>query len=393
MPRHEYRSTVIVDEQAHSHGAPAVGGPAPYPSLSAARTAPGLGGGRGRTGRLLLALLALVALVAPYALGVGLFWSRAGDDLRSSETERVGVSYLRPLVRLLAVAAYQESLDIAGTPGDGQRLRLAIRDVDSVDATVGGVLGVHDRWVDVHRRLQSLLDGPPRAGVAAEQFGPVVDLVVALVSAVGDRSALILDPNLDTYYLMDAALVRLPAVLVDSSRLSDAGRAAPAVRAVRTAVFADRIRSESEALDTSMRKSFAATQTNAMTAGLIFRLDRFGDAVTTLAPPTAGLGGTTSSAGSLIDSRDQVREAGLELEDVTLTHLDTLLAARIGKATDQRRLVLGVALAGFLLAGLAGWPLPGRSRRASPGAVHGGPGARPDLLKPLRPGATGRGGR
>lgn len=395
MPRHEYRNPILVDldEQAHADDSPVVVGPAPYSSRSPAPGPAfgGGGGGRGRVGRRLLTLLVVVFLCVPYVLSLNLFWSRAGGDLRFAETERAGVAYLRPLVRLLAAAAYQESLDVAGTPGDGQRLRLAVRDVDAADATLGDTLSVHERWAEIRRSLQALLNKPPRADAAAEEFGPTVDLIVALVGAVGDRSSLILDPNLESYYLVDATLVRLPSVLVDASRLSDTLHAAPAVRAVRTAVLTDRIRSQSEALDSAMRKSFAATQTNVMTSSLISRLDRFGDAVTTMAPPTAGLGGTVSPAGSLNGHRDQVRETGLQLEDAALTQLDGLLAERIATLTYQRRLETGVALAGVLLAGLAGWPLLSRRRGTSPGPATGASGALAGLLPPRRSAATGRG--
>lgn len=317
----------------------------------------------------------VITLAVPFIIAVSLMWTHTGEELADTNSERQGVTYLRPLVRLLAAAADQQSLDVTGTPSNGGALSAAIQDVTKVDAALGEALGVHDRWADVQQQLNELIGSPPAASSAYRSFGQVIDLIVALIEAVGDRSTLVLDPDLDSYYLKDVTVTRLPAILVSSGRLVDrasvasAASAAAVTRAVEVAVFADQIRQQSAILDVSMRKSFAATRTSTVTGALVSALDKFGDAVTSLAPPTAGFGGITGDAGRLRADRGRVRDTALVLEEVALAQLDVLLQARADEYTGQRRLTGGAVT--VALVGLVGWLLlrrrPGRRDRTDGG--------------------------
>ncbi|MBU0915375.1 methyl-accepting chemotaxis protein [Aquabacterium parvum] len=50
-------------------------------------------------------------------------------------------------------------------------------------------------------------------------FGPVTAAVVALLYAVGDNSNLVLDPDLDSYYLMNALVLTLPQMLESTGQI------------------------------------------------------------------------------------------------------------------------------------------------------------------------------
>lgn len=50
-------------------------------------------------------------------------------------------------------------------------------------------------------------------------FGPVTTAVVALLYAVGDNSNLVLDPDLDSYYLMNALVLTLPQMIESTGQL------------------------------------------------------------------------------------------------------------------------------------------------------------------------------
>jgi hypothetical protein len=358
MPRHEYRDPPVARDRRRLREGAGATDAAPSWSDGAPDTAgAGPGGDRGRIGRPLLAALLILAGLVPFVVSISMFWGRSGEVATSNQAERDGVAYLRPLVRLVAVAADQQTLDVAGTPGSGQPMRSAMRDVDLVDARLGTSLEVHDRWVNVRQRSDALLQAPPPADSAAQSFGQVIDLLMALISSVGDRSTLILDPELDTYYLMDATLIRLPAILVSAGRLNDQARTSQATRAIEMAVLVDRIRQNAEALDIAVRKSSAATQSATLAPGLVSALDRFGDSVSSLAMLTADRGGATDVVSRLGADRNRVRDSGLALEEVALNQLDTLLTARWEKATGQRRVIAAITLFGLLLAGLTGWLL------------------------------------
>ena len=88
-----------------------------------------------------------------------------------------------------------------------------------------------------------------------------------LITAVGDSSKLILDPDLDTYYIMDALLLQEPELIDGLSRLGDAIDELPAGGA---AVSADQqaelagdvalLRFQSTALETDLATAFAETK-------------------------------------------------------------------------------------------------------------------------------------
>jgi hypothetical protein len=213
----------------------------------------------------------------------------------------------------------------------------------------------------VRRRLGALIETPPDAGSAYQSFVPVVDQIVALIGVVGDRSTLILDPDLDTYYLMDVTLIRLPAILVSAGRLSDRGQTRGGVTSPEAAALADQIRRGSAALDASVRKSFAATSNDSVTTGLVPELDQFNDAVTALTPPSAGVGDVADSGISLLVDRNRLRDTVLALEEGALTQLDLLLKARRDGADRQRWLVVGLLMGALLVAAPAIWLLVRRS--------------------------------
>jgi hypothetical protein len=50
-------------------------------------------------------------------------------------------------------------------------------------------------------------------------FGPVTEAAVALLQTIGDQSNLVLDPDLDTFYLVNTMVISLPKTLEDVGQL------------------------------------------------------------------------------------------------------------------------------------------------------------------------------
>jgi hypothetical protein len=317
--------------------------------------------------RRVLVIVMVLGILVPYTMAAALFWGENQSVLSSTDSERQGVTYLRPVIVLLAAATDQQSSDVAGTPGNGQALRAAIRDVDAVDAQLGEALGTRDRWANARTRLVGMLDSAPTPSVAFSEFGQAVDLVVALIGAVADRSQLILDPDLDTYYLMDATVLRIPAIVVAAGRISDLGRHLDSGKALSLAIMASGMITESSNMATSLRKSFAATQTGAVTPGLVSALDSFSDAATGLVPGLAISQGTSPMTGpQLMAQRQRLLTTSLSLETAGLTQLDNQLAIRRDQLSMQRWLLVGSTVGGLLLAGFGWWLLRRRTSRPHP---------------------------
>jgi hypothetical protein len=331
-----------------------------------------------RVRRRVAAGLAAVAVLVPYVVTLALFGQRQSADLTFARDERDGVTYARALVQLVAATADSQSAAVAGRPVDTGRLTEARNAVEAVDARLGASLGTGQRWDDLGVALDAVLDRAPTQAAAYDAWGQVVDLELALTAAVGDTSNLILDPELDTYYVIDAALTRLPRVIALSGRVSDLARlsggadhdAQGLTDDEREAAGAgERVRGEfanqAAALDRSLRVAFGATRSRTLGPALLNRLDRLRDAANALAPPGDALGVELGSAGVAQDqaARVQVRDAAVSLAASANGEIDALLGTRIDSLTRQYR--IAVVLAALAAVGLLGaaWVAAGPRRR------------------------------
>jgi methyl-accepting chemotaxis protein len=154
-------------------------------------------------------------------------------DIAFATLERYGNQYQRPLEELLENIPQHQMLsrrylagqrDLKGQLAavEGQ-VDAAIQALRTVDSQLGGELQFtaeglakrkrdHCRWDSLYQEWESLKGG--FAGQPAENSDKAHAHLVAdvrtMIMHAGDTSNLILDPDLDSYYLMDATLVSLP---------------------------------------------------------------------------------------------------------------------------------------------------------------------------------------
>ncbi|MEV6632155.1 methyl-accepting chemotaxis protein [Actinoplanes sp. NPDC051470] len=179
---------------------------------------------------------------------------------------------------------------------------------------------------------------------AATDRAAVVAALGALVTETGNNSNLILDPDLDSFYVMDAQIVQLPKVLLAAYEAATAERAgtsdamaAQAVRAGTLSGAADSLRTDIKtAVDTTARGSLAD---ELRTLGVA------ADAVGALADTLTGALENPGPA-DVTAAADAVKAAVPALVDA----LRGLLETRIGGFTSGRVVVLVVTLGGFVLA-------------------------------------------
>ncbi|MFQ3670714.1 MAG: ATP-binding protein [Verrucomicrobiia bacterium] len=147
---------------------------------------------------------------------------RIREQIGIAELEMAGVQYLVPLNRLhdeLPQAMSLARAYLEGEPFAMEHYPVRQSEIDqwmerlaSVDRRLGGRLGTAQRarvlmatWKDLKGQLAGLTPE-----ISDQQFERLRQEVARLMALVGDRSALILDPDLDSYYLMDAILLKLP---------------------------------------------------------------------------------------------------------------------------------------------------------------------------------------
>ena len=142
------------------------------------------------------------------------------DQSAFSAKERSGVAYLAPLVVLTARVAEARHATVTSA-GPGVSVDREIAAVDAIDRRLARQLDTTDAWPSARRLV---LSAQQATGSAARRYGSytaAVRVLSDLIVHVGDASNLTLDPDLDTYYLMDILQFRLPVLLDNAGRGAD----------------------------------------------------------------------------------------------------------------------------------------------------------------------------
>ncbi|GAA1814190.1 hypothetical protein HC028_25250 [Planosporangium flavigriseum] len=292
-------------------------------------------------------------------------WSATNKGLATIEAERHGVAYLQPLVQLVGELTDAQSAAIRGAQPDANQVDAAIAGVDTADDIHGDPLGTHRRWTELRGRIATVMGQHLGGEQAYSAYSAVVALAADLIRAVGDASKLVPDPELESYYLADAALRWIPNVLVFAGRAVDMavlGERTPSDDAqTRVTVARYQVAVASEQVSSSLHKALdsrAAGGVGAPTLGpnLAGQLDAFTSAVDAFVPPAIWLHrlGKVDVPG-LTGGSERVRQQTRPLASAALGELDSLLRERADRLSIRRTWTLlgagvGLLLLGFLLA-------------------------------------------
>lgn len=143
-----------------------------------------------------------------------------GIDL--AKQEALGVEYLTPVQSLLEDLQQHRDLAAGLLNGDAAfaeklaakrgEVVVDLQRIDVVENKLGEELQSTNRWTVLRKRIGQLLDATP-SEKAAENFDQHTDLIgelLTFMSHLGDRSKLALDPDLDSAYLIDLFVRKLP---------------------------------------------------------------------------------------------------------------------------------------------------------------------------------------
>lgn len=297
-------------------------------------------------------------------------------DINFGQKELYGTDYLpalrktqeqvikhRTLINRLLHGDNSSKDQIAATE---QALATAFQSLSEIDGrtiegtTYGALLEVSDKANALKREWEAVRSkslNSNNASEAFEQHNRLLTSINELIVQVGDKSNLILDPDLDTYYLMDAVIVQLPnatdalgqvnglmAGAVSSKTLSPAEQAQLSFQMARAQTALNN-------LETGMRKAFDA---NAVTGGdlggkqqqLVSEAVREAKAFLKKGEnfnPASGNADTVFSEGN------KAGERLLRLYDSAQGSLVELLNVRINGFKNDRNFVLAIVFAALLL--------------------------------------------
>ncbi len=169
-----------------------------------------------------------LAFGLPLAVMMYFFISKINSDIAFSQAEKYGNAYQRPLEKLLQGVTQHKYLSEYASNGASLREPLAsvAERIDSdfaalakVDQDLGRILQTdpaslakrkreHYQVATLAQEWQNLKT--QRASLDRQQHNHLIGDIRALITHIGDTSNLILDPDLDSYYLMDMTLLVLP---------------------------------------------------------------------------------------------------------------------------------------------------------------------------------------
>jgi signal transduction histidine kinase/DNA-binding response OmpR family regulator/HPt (histidine-containing phosphotransfer) domain-containing protein len=313
----------------------------------------------------------LIFLLFALPLGVTLYLlvGEINNTIEFAEKEIAGARYLRPLRALQEEVARSRLAAAAYLRGDADQrpevvriqanIQGLLRELEQADTSFGAVLDASRRLAVVRENasfLASRLLALPPVGTD-DLHRKLQDDIGALTAHVGDVSNLILDPDLDAYYMMEGVLLKLPdaADLLLQARLLTEVRMTS--RAPREGQNADLIR-----LAGLIESNLARTRYGAQTA---FVNEKTGQLKLRLAEPmqayeaatreaVAALRGLTGDAvpATAMDNARQLlaraQAANYTLGERESAELQTLLEARIHRF--QQRMLAVVAFVVAMLA-------------------------------------------
>ncbi|MCE2990247.1 MAG: methyl-accepting chemotaxis protein [Nitrosomonadaceae bacterium] len=318
------------------------------------------------------ALLISATFVAPIALLFYLFLTVKQDIITVANNERVGVVYLKELVPTLKAAQlsrHAATSAVAGKPfpnADAIERQLTDQQakLGEIEKRLGKELGTTAAFSAYQAASESARNARGSYESVFAAHSNAINALVKVGDAVLDGSGLSLDPQLETYYLMDAAAVRSVNLVILMARMRSAGMsllqlgpdATPEEKrwALNTinqshplAIYHSiGFQAGIDKAESSRKELKAEMQTSSASDSMRQFLEVVKSNFMSESAPTISASSYLSSANAAIDSQ-------FDLNARVLVTLDRLLAERAADAAKERNLsilviVLFLALAAYM---------------------------------------------
>jgi methyl-accepting chemotaxis protein len=300
----------------------------------------------------------LISLV--FALPIGLLaWAYFGDKAAAiafSAKERVGVAYVRdamPLLRELQRERFLALLAVAkGTePAELGEVRAAVdtrlKALLATDARIGAELGTAAALAQLRQKSAAL--PPASAGLdkVLDAHSERVEALLALITVATDNSNLTLDPDLDTYYLMDAATHALPVLVEATARLR--GVATALAAGAQGSPEVAKVLHAQEAVGDHVDARWAAGIEKVLSVHPGWKREVDFDATRAALHRFHEVAAASESPDRLRAAGDVAVDGLVKSQALTLQRLDELLAVRIASLEARRNAVAAVLLVAGLL--------------------------------------------
>jgi methyl-accepting chemotaxis protein len=304
------------------------------------------------------------------------------ESIEFSVQEERGVEYVKPLFSLLnEVADYQISRlekdmgtatadDVSKGEATVDALITKLREIDgrigeNLDLTIEG-LKKHkqgDITLAAFEKKWNAIKASPT--YSAEAFNDTLETLATMIKHVGDASNLILDGDLDTYYLVDANFNAFSGMLKDLALAKSIGyaslhanngtldsQAADALRPLADTLEKEFIAHAAQSITTAINQDSNYHGLNAtLQTKVSEKLANFEkDAKDTAAMLRSITKGGSKDAGQFIETMDIPHDETAELAIESLNALHEMILVRIAVLKNERMLIMGEVLGLIVLA-------------------------------------------
>lgn len=311
-------------------------------------------------------LLIGLIFVAQVAVLMYFLIAEMNESIEFVQKERSGVEYVQTVVPFLsAVQEHATSAYLASGNAlvkervlDKQKdVDNLIKNIDAANQKFGGILKTQEKWDGIKSKWQNV-KAQSLTATPSQVLALHTDLSVAIeeiISHVGDTSYLILDPVLDSYYVMDAVITKMPVITAKVEQATLFGAQAtnrdPSVEEkANLIIIGGLIKSNAENATKGLGVAYNENpvikdRLSSQVASLNRELQAFLGLFNQLSGSNAG----NVKAEMLLEKGLQVSLESRALYDAESKMLDDLLAVRLDKYNKHRAYVIAGNTAVLLL--------------------------------------------
>jgi methyl-accepting chemotaxis protein len=284
---------------------------------------------------------------------------KIGADVAFAKAERLGVQQIIParfFIQAVQDHRGASQLALSGDPKGKEKLvsiaanaNARLEALGAVNKTVGVELGTTDLFDGVKKEWLELFANNSKysAKESYDAHSKLLEDISAYMLATADKSNLMLDPDMDSYYLMDASVARIPEAIDNVGRLRGSGSAI-----LRRQAITPEEQTEIVVMHRFFLKNFEAVRTDfakasganaAVAEALKTKGEEAQQAGERFLKKEAGAlarGDLTEDPAEYFKRGTAAKDALYSLLDASIEQLDGLLVARIDRFESQLRLIL-----------------------------------------------------
>jgi methyl-accepting chemotaxis protein len=310
------------------------------------------------------ALTICLMFMVPLAWLAWTYYAANHTNIAFSAKERLGVEYNRQIFPVINLAQQLRrdatSAAAGGAPATladvKTQLQAAQGKLAEVQKKLGADLASDKGYAAVQKAFADASSATGVDGVFKAHSEHIAALI-ALLTQVTDASNLTLDPDIDSYYLMDAAFFRAPDIVENSGKLRGLGLAIMKVGSVtpqQMRVLTDSIPIADFQIN-NMHDGFAKAAAYNSDLGAKINAGEAVEASTAYFAMVRkslidGKDYSPETQAAYLSAANKSLDAQYALATRVLDQLDALIAQRVGKMQTERNIVTSVLLVGLLLA-------------------------------------------